>query len=166
MKTVLIIGNGFDLNLHRKTSYRSFWESPQCPKNYPAPLIHHLNQKWSTNNDAVKWYDLENEFLNYVKSIHGSRYEMRSYDIITPAEQKMLLRHREIDGAYLGLFGDSIDVIKSLSEKQLIWIDRGSIIHADQYDYDEFKLNAVERDIKALSLIKQPLNYFRFLLYK
>ena len=38
-KIVLILGNGFDLDLGLKTSYKDFWESEFCPKDYPAPLI-------------------------------------------------------------------------------------------------------------------------------
>ena len=64
-KIVLVLGNGFDLDLGRKTSYRDFWESEFCPKDYPAPLIRHLNQKWEDGCEAVKWYDLENELLEY-----------------------------------------------------------------------------------------------------
>ena len=60
-KRVLIIGNGFDLCLGRKTSYKDFSQSEFCPKDYPSPLIKHLNDKWNDNLDAVKWYDLENE---------------------------------------------------------------------------------------------------------
>lgn len=43
-KIVLILGNGFDLDLGLKTSYKDFWESDYCPKKYPAPLIRHLKQ--------------------------------------------------------------------------------------------------------------------------
>ena len=60
---VVILGNGFDLDLGLKTSYKDFWESEFCPLFYPAPLIYHLNQRWPDNLDAVKWYDLENELL-------------------------------------------------------------------------------------------------------
>ena len=60
-KIVLILGNGFDLNLGLKTSYKDFWESKFCPKDYPAPLIRHLNQCWPGGIDGVRWYDLENE---------------------------------------------------------------------------------------------------------
>ena len=45
-RKVLILGNGFDLDLGRKTLYKDFYESDYCPKDYPAPLIHHLNKKW------------------------------------------------------------------------------------------------------------------------
>ncbi len=80
MKTVLVIGNGFDLNLHRQTSYKDFWNSNYCPKDYPAPLIAHLNSKWNESSETVKWYDLENELLQYVRTIRSQKYEYRSYD--------------------------------------------------------------------------------------
>lgn len=44
-KIVLIIGNGFDLDLGLKTSYKDFWESKFCPCKYPAPIIDHLNKQ-------------------------------------------------------------------------------------------------------------------------
>ncbi|MBP5517465.1 MAG: hypothetical protein J6X91_02220 [Bacteroidales bacterium] len=47
-KIVLVIGNGFDLDLGLKTSYKDFWESEFCPKDYPSPLIRHLNSQWLT----------------------------------------------------------------------------------------------------------------------
>ena len=70
-KIVVILGNGFDLDFGLKTSYKDFWESEFCPKDYPAPLINHLNQRWRDNLEAVKWYDLENELLNYYTLITG-----------------------------------------------------------------------------------------------
>ena len=56
-KKILILGNGFDLDLGRKTLYKDFYESEFCPKDYPAPLIKHLNEKWTDNLESVKWYD-------------------------------------------------------------------------------------------------------------
>lgn len=44
-KIVLIIGNVFDLDLGLKTSYKDFWESEFCPRDYPAPIIDHLNKR-------------------------------------------------------------------------------------------------------------------------
>ena len=86
-KIVLILGNGFDLDLGLKTSYKDFWESEFCPKDYPAPLIHHLNQCWPDNRDAVKWYDLENELMEYYKGIaNPSAVE----DLITEEEKEFL----------------------------------------------------------------------------
>ncbi len=71
-KRVLIIGNGFDLCLGRKTSYKDFCQSEFCPKDYPSPLIKHLNDKWNDNLDAVKWYDLENELSYYYTKIKNN----------------------------------------------------------------------------------------------
>lgn len=68
-KKVLIIGNGFDLDLGRKTLYKDFYNSEDCPREYPAPLINYLNSKWASNLDAVKWYDLENELYSYYDQI-------------------------------------------------------------------------------------------------
>ena len=68
---VLVLGNGFDLDLGLRTSYKDFWESDYCPKSYPAPLIKHLNEKWPDSLDKVKWYDLENELLEYFKGIRN-----------------------------------------------------------------------------------------------
>ena len=59
-KSVLIIGNGFDIALKRKTSYKNFYESKYCPKWYSAPLIAYLNG-WTDKNelDDIKWMDME-----------------------------------------------------------------------------------------------------------
>ena len=78
-KKILILGNGFDLDLGRKTSYKNFYESEFCPKDYPAPIIKHLNEKWTDNLESVKWYDLENEILNYYEKIKHK--EITGYDL-------------------------------------------------------------------------------------
>lgn len=41
-----------DLGLGLKTSYKDFSESEFCPKNYPALLFHHLNQRWPDSPEA------------------------------------------------------------------------------------------------------------------
>ena len=78
---VLVLGNGFDFDLGLRTSYKDFWESEHCPKDYPAPLVKHLNEKWPDNLDKVKWYDLENELLQYFRRTH----HRDTYDLITPS---------------------------------------------------------------------------------
>lgn len=87
-KIVFIIGNGFDLDLGRKTSYKDFYESEYCPKDYPAPIIQHLNNKdWHGGLDAVKWYDLENELLNYYSELEREEIPR---DIITEPERTFI----------------------------------------------------------------------------
>ena len=67
-KSVLIIGNGFDIALKRKTSYKDFYESKYCPKWYSAPLIAYLNG-WTDKNelDDIKWMDMETAIQDYAK---------------------------------------------------------------------------------------------------
>lgn len=101
-KIVLILGNGFDLDLGLKTRYSDFWKSDFCPKRYPAPLIHHLNQCWKDSIEAVKWYDLENELLNYYKSIPNPKIGL---DIITD-EEKALLKEFTTYKQSFGYFND------------------------------------------------------------
>ena len=79
-RKVLILGNGFDLDLGRKTLYKDFYESDYCPKDYPAPLIRHLNEKWVDNMEAVKWYDLENELYNYYNYIKSKNFKIDVYN--------------------------------------------------------------------------------------
>ena len=66
--SVLIIGNGFDLDLGMHTSYRDFASSKLWPFNdpiYDKGLGKHLNDISHTE----KWLDLENELAKYAQSI-------------------------------------------------------------------------------------------------
>lgn len=59
---LLIIGNGFDLNLGRNTRYSDFAMSEFWPKDLDSDLYEHLNQK----SKIERWFDLEGELANYV----------------------------------------------------------------------------------------------------
>lgn len=85
---VLILGNGFDLDLGLRTSYKDFYESRYCSKTYPAPLIIHLNTRWPDGLDKVRWYDLENELLNYFLKIKEEHPKVN--DVITSKEAEFL----------------------------------------------------------------------------
>lgn len=66
MSHVLIIGNGFDLNLGLKTSYKDFIDSEFFTRNLEdssLPLFKHLEDVNKTN-----WIDIEKELVNYSKS--------------------------------------------------------------------------------------------------
>lgn len=66
--SVLIIGNGFDLDLGMHTSYRDFAKSKLWPFDspiYDKGLGYYLNQKKDTEN----WFDLERELANYALSL-------------------------------------------------------------------------------------------------
>lgn len=62
-KRLLIIGNGFDLDLGRNTKYSDFAKSNYWPKNLKSQLYGYLNQK----SQIEKWFDLEGELANYVQ---------------------------------------------------------------------------------------------------
>ena len=151
-KIVLILGNGFDLDLELKTSYRDFWESDFCPKEYPAPLIKHLNQRWSDYLDAVKWYDLENELFNY----YCIRKDNPSYpDVIEP---ELLEYVRSFDRYKYTC--DSFSGIDARME-ELVRLGYGEYNKLPCWAsiplQDDFKHSPFWRDHKALSRIKEGL---------
>ena len=150
---VVILGNGFDLDLGLKTSYKDFWESEFCPLFYPAPLIYHLNQRWPDNLDAVKWYDLENELLNYYKSIPNP-YEPDDY--ITDEEKEFIKEYRP-DLWNFGHYSDKADIVNSLFEKGILVKSRNQFGSPFIPYKEEVLLPPLERDIKALLLIKKRL---------
>lgn len=152
MKKILILGNGFDLDLGRKTSYKSFYESEFCPKDYPAPLIKHLNEKWHNNLESVKWYDLENEILNYYEKIKHK--EITGYDLYDVNERKILVQIKQIPThTTYPIIQDNRDVIKRLLADNILSLSSNNhlIVHSDAF------LSPVERDKRAVMLIKEGL---------
>lgn len=152
-KIVLILGNGFDLDLGLKTSYKDFWESEFCPKDYPAPIIKHLNERWDEALEAVRWYDLENELMYYYRkvSLPGSKV-----DVITREEEQFV---REIDPVHLsyGVDNKYIGAANSLLQKGYI-VENPRIIPRYLMPYREDMLRStVWRDRRALDLIKEGL---------
>ena len=152
-KIVLILGNGFDLDLGLKTSYKDFWESEFCPKDYPAPIIKHLNERWDEALEAVRWYDLENELMYYYRkvSLPGSKV-----DVITREEEQFV---REIDPVHLayGVDNKYIGAANSLLQKGYI-VENPRIIPRFLMPYREDMLRStVWRDRRALDLIKEGL---------
>lgn len=153
---VLVLGNGFDLDLGLKTSYKDFWESDNCPKDYPAPLINHLNQRWPNNLDAVRWYDLENELYYYVKNISSGKSHR---DVITEKERAFLEIVKPELISY-GIYYEYNDQINSLLLKGILIEDT----HQPQlYRIPHLKdlmKTPLERDAKALDLIKKGLGVY------
>ena len=152
-KIVLILGNGFDLDLGLETSYRAFWRSGFCPRDYPAPLIRHLNSKWGDKFVSVRWYDLENELLDY--ALHGDKT-----DVVNEVERSYILNHSDYqinnDLNFIGVR----DVFFSLSEKGYIKHD-SFIPQSAKIPYrEDFSLSILERDKKAFQLIKDVMNKF------
>ena len=152
-KIVLILGNGFDLDLGLKTSYKDFWESEYCPKDYPAPLIKHLNERWDDELEAVRWYDLENELINYYRKVSfpGSKI-----DVISREEEQFV---REVNPAYIsyGIDEKYISAANSLLQKGYL-VENSRIIPRYLIPYQKDMLQPIVwRDRKALDLIKEGL---------
>jgi hypothetical protein len=152
---VLILGNGFDLDLCRKTSYKDFYESKYCPKDYPAPLIKHLNEKWIDNLEAVKWYDLENELFNYYSKIRSKGFK---FDVFNDSEKTWIdkfIRHDYIT---------PLNCIRGEANQYTVrrLIEKGILIAPRESSYislstKDLFLPPEERDFKALQLIKEGL---------
>ncbi|MGN0198682.1 MAG: AbiH family protein [Candidatus Cryptobacteroides sp.] len=157
-KIVLVLGNGFDLDLGLRTSYKDFWESEFCPKDYPAPIIKHLNERWNEALEAVRWYDLENELMNYYRKVSLLGLKV---DVITGEEEQFV---REIDQVHLSYGFDNkyIGAANSLLQKGYI-VENPRIIPRYLMPYREDMLRStVWRDRRALDLIKEGLyNYLK-----
>ena len=152
---VLVLGNGYDLDLGLKTSYKDFWESSYCPKSYPAPLIKHLNERWPDSLDKVKWYDLENELLEYFKGIKN--YIDHPDDLISESEMEFLKYYNPANTSVKGHYPRYQDEINSLHEKSLLDLDMGWGIYMTIPYLDDLRQSPVWRDKKAFKLIKEGL---------
>ena len=152
---VLVLGNGFDLDLGLRTSYKDFWESQYCPKGYPAPLIKHLNEKWPDSLDKVKWYDLENELLEYFRGIQ--KYSEHPDDLITDHEREFLNYYNPANTSVKGHYPRYQDEINSLHEKGLLDLDMGWGTYMTIPYLDDLRQSPVWRDRKAFQLIKDGL---------
>lgn len=153
-KKILILGNGFDLDLGRKTLYKDFYESEFCPKDYPAPIIKHLNERWTDNLEAVKWYDLENEILNYYEIIKAKG---DGYDLYDEKEKVLLKKIKQYPThTSYSIIQDNLDIINRLLADKILSLSSNNhvIVHSDAF------LPPVERDIKAIQKIKYGLTKY------
>lgn len=160
-KIVLILGNGFDLDLGLKTSYKDFWESEYCPKDYPAPLIKHLNESWPDSIDAVKWYDMENELLNYYKL---RRLTPDYPDVISSDLMEYVRNFNPYEyacRAYTGIDPEMEELV-SLGYGKFNELPMWALIPLQE----EFKKSQECRDKSALQLIKERLCKYLSSIYK
>lgn len=160
---VFIIGNGFDLAQGFSTSYRDFYESDHCPKNYPARLINHLNSKLGQDLSSVKWYDFENELLNYYIHLQQKGFVE---DVVTESERDFL-RVLEPYKISFGIYDSQTDVLNMLMEKGILrYIQDHFPPYYDVPYQSDFQFSAEERDKKAFQLIKDGLKrYLSGLIY-
>lgn len=78
-KKVFIIGNGFDLNLGWKTSYKDFISSEYWPLKNKEPyclMAEYLKER----TEVDRWYDLENLLKAYASDSHNNHDEANPRD--------------------------------------------------------------------------------------
>lgn len=148
-KIVLILGNGFDLDLGLKTSYKDFWESEFCPKDYPAPLIQHLNDHWKEDMESVRWYDLENE-------LHAYAIIEDKTDVIDEKQRSYIRTHSDYELTLASTYNGVDDVFTSLVQTGIIRI--AGVLRSAYIPFrDDLLESATWRDRKAVELIKEGL---------
>jgi hypothetical protein len=150
---VVVLGNGFDLDLGLKTSYKDFWESEFCPKDYPAPIIWHLNGRWTNDIESVRWYDLENELLKYYL---GIRDREKGDDFITE-EEHAFLKDFSPYGFACGWYNDKADLLQSLVDKGVLIYRQDPLPRMRENQKEDCMKSPIWRDRKALRLIKEGL---------
>lgn len=152
-KIVLILGNGFDLDLGLQTSYKAFWMSDFCPKYYPSPLISFLNGNLGQTIDDVRWYDMENALLKYAGIVSNPlRFDrdlldsdirfIKEFDPNSPDRRFYSEYYREIDN----LIKKGYAFINPKNSNELIIPYQNDLFH-----------DSIWRDRRALQLIKEGL---------
>lgn len=151
-KKVLVIGNGFDLAVGRKTTYKSFYESKFCPKTYPAPFIKFLSNNSNTNLDCIGWYDVENKMQKYAERA-TDLLPINSEDYFTEAQFRLIKIDLGIESCGNWRAADSVR-----KELERIGVYMGNNINTSEYPYltsDIIKKSKLERDQEAKNLIEE-----------
>lgn len=78
-KKVLIIGNGFDLDLGLKTRYSDFAKSEYWPNKDNILLEENLQKAMNGAADMDAWFDLEQVLADYAASQHGDTFVRPSH---------------------------------------------------------------------------------------
>lgn len=81
-RNIIILGNGFDLDLGLKTKYSDFAYS-DCWPQHDGDIIPNLQMYLERKRDTESWFDIENEFLNYAnrETINKlSAFQLASYN--------------------------------------------------------------------------------------
>lgn len=79
MSKILIIGNGFDLNLGLKTSYSDFLASDEfleLSEDSSNLLVSYLNEQAKSSRKDRLWVDIEHELKSYATLLSLPRYEI------------------------------------------------------------------------------------------
>ncbi len=165
---VLILGNGFDLAVGRRTTYKDFYKSKYCPVDYPAPLIKFLNGRWDENDlENVRWLDMENALQEYAQNPPQDDY-------YTKDEGEAVSRYYSVNATINPYFNfENIPDRGPFSETENFLMIISKLIREKRLqdknkDFDKFLKNYGEyfskkrltRDREALSKIKEGLSSY------
>lgn len=78
-KTLLIVGNGFDLSMGFKTSYGDFMKSSYFPHEETSNLCSYLHKQYEEN---MGWIDIENELSEYSRMLTTKKLNAKKYNTI------------------------------------------------------------------------------------
>jgi len=114
--TVLIIGNGFDINLGLKTHYNDFMESKffQSLIDDKNDLAYHLQREKNLKN----WIDIENELKRYSRITHSeSKVFSEEFKKLSKQLRKYLL---QVDLHNLKDNSNAFKLLEALSRKKVL----------------------------------------------
>lgn len=149
MNIVYLIGNGFDLNLGMKTSYKDFYEKYYCLEKSPNDNIEKLKKEIKGNIES--WSDLELALGNYTNKVNTSiEFEEIRQDIIFNLSN------------YLKKEEDLININDIDIEKLCLYLSspQRSLLRADELEIDGF-LKPIKHEIADINII--TFNYTNIL---
>lgn len=151
IRRVLVIGNGFDLAVGRKTSYKDFYESGYCPKIHPAPIIKFLNQKLSTCLDSVRWIDLESSLQEYALRPDDK-------DVYTKEEKRIAIKYGDSSHPKYSIIDGDEEILNSMIRSNKIAVTRDFFQTVDvPFDIKLFDNTPLQQDKFAFSDIEKGL---------
>ena len=99
-KTLLIIGNGFDLNMGLKTSYRNFVNSQYCPFGNNRCVLSRGIGPYLNRKSKEYWFDLEQSLKDYcskkrIQCKHLQSRVLKDFDSLIDALRLFLIKAEE-----------------------------------------------------------------------
>lgn len=136
-KTIIFIGNGYDLACDYATSYAEFVKSEYftnlISKNNNLCLF--INEKYNIQN----WVDLEVELYNYSVEL-TQKHKSRNKDIANEfkREYKSLCNALQVYISQINTTRDRINKSKDIKELQRVWNAENDIIKIIEFNYTPF----------------------------
>lgn len=117
--TVLIIGNGFDLNLGLSTSYNNFMESEyfQTLLSDGSSLAKYLVQVRNLKN----WIDIENQLKQYSTSYGVPDNFHKEFKSLSSSLKEYLLYY--VDYSNINAYSNAFKLIKALEKRKLLLLN-------------------------------------------